>query len=183
MILGAPRRRAGFGAFWTASLLALALATGCKRPSTIQPGSEVKLHYTLTVDGQAVDSSRQGEPLTFTSGSGQIIPGLDEQLQGLKAGDKRKIVVPPEKGYGPVRPEAIQKIAKKNFKNAADIKVGSAVTAQNNGRVLQAKVTAVGKDEVTIDMNHPMAGKTLNFDIEIVDVAKGEKGEKGEKGS
>lgn len=173
MISGAPRRRAGFGAFGTACLLVLAFHTGCKRAAAVQPGSEVKLHYTLTVDGQAVDSSRQEEPLTFTSGSGQIIPGLEEQLQGLKAGDKRAIVVLPEKGYGPIRPDAVQKVPKKNFKNAGEIKVGSTVTAQNGGRLLQAKVTSVGKNDVTVDMNHPMAGKTLNFDVEIVNVAKG----------
>jgi FKBP-type peptidyl-prolyl cis-trans isomerase SlyD len=176
MIWGAPRRRARFGAIWTACFLALTLSVGCKRKPTIQTGSEVKLHYTLTVDGQTVDSSRSGEPLSFTAGAGQIIPGLEEQLKGLKTGDHRAITVLPEKGYGPVHADAIQKVPRKNFQNAGELRVGSTVTAQSNGRMLQARVTQVDKDMITVDMNHPMAGKTLNFDIDVVDVSNGKKG-------
>lgn len=172
MTSGAPRRQAASGARWIACALTFLALLGCHRQPTIQNGAEVKLHYTLTVDGHAVDSSRSGQPLSFTFGSGQIIPGLEEQLKGLKAGDHRSIVVPPEKGYGPVRPEAIQKVPRKNFKNVSDLHVGSVVTAQNNGRVIQARVTDISKSDVTVDLNHPLAGKTLNFDIDVVEVSK-----------
>jgi FKBP-type peptidyl-prolyl cis-trans isomerase SlyD len=130
------------------------------------------MHYTLTVDGKTVDSSRNGQPLAFVVGTRQIIPGLEEQLMGLHAGDKKKVVVPPEKAYGPVRPDAIQKVPRKNFRDIKDLKVGMTVTARGQGNVIQARVVEVGKDNVSLDMNHPLAGKTLNFDVEIVSVEK-----------
>lgn len=150
----------------------LIASSACRQKPVVQEGSEVRFHYTLTVDGQNVDTSRPNEPLTFVVGSGQIIAGLEEQLKGLSAGDRRSIVVPPEKGYGPVHPEAIQKVPKKQFSTAGDVKVGATVTAQSQGRMLQARVTEVTASHVTVDMNHPMAGKTLNFDIEVVQVSK-----------
>ncbi|MBV9079909.1 MAG: peptidylprolyl isomerase [Elusimicrobia bacterium] len=133
-------------------------------------GAEVKIHYTLSVDGKTVDSSRNSAPLSFVCGTGQIIPGLEEQLKGLHVGDKKSVTVPPEKAYGPVRPEAVQKVPMKNFKGGGELKVGSTVTAQRGGRTIQAKVVAVDKKEVTLDLNHPLAGKTLNFDIEVVSI-------------
>jgi len=173
MNLGAPRRRAAQGASWIATLFSVAVLVGCNRKATIQDGSEVKLHYTLSVDGQTVDSSKTSQPLAFTVGSGQIIPGLEEQIRGLSPGDHRNIVVTPDQAYGPVNAQAIQKVPRKNFQGAGDIKVGATVTAQNEGRMLQAKVTEVTKDHITIDLNHPMAGKTLNFEIEVLEVAPG----------
>ena len=172
MTAGANERRRKTHPVWPALFLASLIFSSCTGKSTIQEGSEVKIHYTLTVDGQTVDSSRQAEPLSFTFGSGQIIPGLEEQLKGLSRGDQRQITVPPEKGYGPVRPEAVQKVPKKNFQNAGQIKVGATVSAEQNGRLLQARVAEVTPSHITLDLNHPMAGKTLNFDIEVVDVAK-----------
>lgn len=181
MTISVPRRRVACGASWIAALFVVAGSIGCKaKPDTIQDGSQVKFHYVLTVDGQTVDSSRSAEPLSIVMGSGQIIPGLEEKIRGLSKGDRREIVVPPEKGYGPVKPEAIQKVPRKNFQGAADIKVGSTVTAQDQGRLIQARITEVGKDHFTVDMNHPMAGKTLNFDIEIMDVASPETAQAGQ---
>ena len=165
------------GAFWIACLALFAAFPACKGKPVVKDGAIVKIHYTLTVDEDVVDSSRQGEPLVFTAGSNQIVPGLEEQLKGLSAGDKRQVVVEPEKAYGPVRAEALQKVPIKNFQGAGKIAVGATVTAENNGRVIQARVTEVSKDMVTIDLNHPMAGKRLNFDVEVVDVQPGEKGE------
>jgi FKBP-type peptidyl-prolyl cis-trans isomerase SlyD len=172
VIFGAPRRRAGHGARWIACLALLTTFSSCKGRPTIEDGSVVRMHYTLTVDGQPVDSSRGSEPLAFTVGNGQIIPGLENKLKGLHPGDKRSIVLAPEDGYGPVHKDAIQKVPRKNFQGAGDIKVGTTVTSQDGGRMIQARVTEVTRDTVTIDMNHPMAGKTLNFDVEVVDVAR-----------
>lgn len=142
-----------------------------KKP-VIQDGSEVTLHYTLTVDGSVADTSREGEPLKFTVGARQIIPGLEEQLMGLRAGDKKMVTVAPEKGYGESRPDAIQKVPRKNFKDLPDLKPGTLVTAQGNGNVIQARIVEIASDTVTLDLNHPMAGKTLNFDVEILTVGE-----------
>ncbi len=148
----------------------LLIAGGCRRNLAIQAGSEVKLNYTLKVEGKTIDASQTGQPLTFVIGSRQLIPGLEEQLMGLHKGDKRSLVIPPEKAYGAVRADAIQKIPKKNFGAIKDLKPGMTVTARGNGSVIQAKVIEITKDTVSLDLNHPLAGKTLNFDVEVVSV-------------
>ena len=139
--------------------------------STIQKGSTVQIDYTLTVDGHVVDTSIGKKPLMFVEGSGQIIPGLDTALMGLKAGDKKQVVVPPAQGYGLEDPKAFVKVPKKSFKNAATLKVGSTVSGSQGGRRFQAVVSAVGNKNITLDFNSPLAGKTLNFDVTIVSVA------------
>ena len=141
----------------------------------IQKGSQVSIHYTLTVDGKVIDSSVGKQPLTYVQGSGQIIPGLDEEMLGMKAGMKKHVKVPPEKGYGLVDPEAIQKVPKSSFQDAKALKVGMTVNGQSGDHPMQAKVTAISSKYVTLNLNHPLAGKTLNFDVEVVEVAAAKK--------
>jgi FKBP-type peptidyl-prolyl cis-trans isomerase SlyD len=114
---------------------------------------------------------RQGEPLTYVHGEGQIVPGLEEQLEGLAAGESKAAVVAPDKGYGPRNPEAVQSVPRTAFQEAGDLKVGDMVTGQAQGRDFQARVTAVDTESITLDLNHPLAGKTLHFAIDIVEVA------------
>lgn len=135
----------------------------------IKSGSTVSMDYTLTVDGKIVDSSSGREPLIFVQGTGQIIQGLDEELIGLKKGDKRNVTVSPEGGYGTINPDAIKKLPKAAFNESEKMKAGDVVTGNVEGQEFQAKIVDVGKSEVTIDLNHPLAGKTLNFDVEIKD--------------
>jgi FKBP-type peptidyl-prolyl cis-trans isomerase 2 len=157
-----------------AALVLTACSKSGQEASAIQAGSNVKMHYTLTVDGSVADSSSGKDPLAFTQGSGQIIPGLDRELLGMKAGDKKKVTVQPKDGYGEISPQAIQKVPSKMLGNVKDLKVGATLQgAAPNGQQFRARVVAIDKDEVTLDMNHPLAGKTLNFDIEIVEVAAG----------
>ncbi len=146
---------------------------GCKNfmgPKTIKKGSNVRMNYTLTVDGKVVDSSSGREPLSFEQGAGQIIPGLEKALEGLKNGDKKQVTVPPEEGYGVIDPKAVQKVPKASFKDMKNLKVGMPVRGQQGNRPIQATVVAIGAKEITLDFNHPLAGKTLNFDVEIVEV-------------
>ena len=159
-------------------LVAAALFAGCKKTTaTVENkmtgglGPTVKFHYTLTVDGKTVESSVGKEPLSAVLGSGQIIPGLEEALAGMKTGDKRTVTVSPENGYGPYHPERVTKVPKTAFKEMAGLKPGMVVSGNGrNGRAFQARVKAMDAKSVTLDMNHPLAGKTLSFDVEVVSV-------------
>lgn len=164
-------------------LVIIVILTGCHKDSktdaaainkgenmAIQKGSSVSINYTLKVDNKVVDSSSGKDPLTYVQGSDQIIPGLEEQLEGLKKGDKKHLTVTPEKGYGVSDPRAVQKIPKKAFQDADKMKVGDVVNGKVNDQEFQAVISAITNADITIDLNHPLAGKTLNFDIEIMDV-------------
>lgn len=136
----------------------------------IKSGSKVSIHYTLKVEGEVVDSSIGEDPLLYEHGSGQVIPGLEEQLEGLKKGDKKSFVVNPDKGYGPHNPAAVEKVPRDAFKDDNLIKVGEIVTGQVGEQPFQATIVAVDEKEVTLDLNHPLAGKTLHFEIEVAAV-------------
>ena len=149
---------------------------GCKKIDDKGGGVEIKndavvaIHYTLTVDGTVIDSSLGKERLSYVQGTGQIIPGLEEQLAGLNIGDKKKVVVSPDKGYGERDSNAVQKVSKKIFQNPEGLKVGSAVSGQDGDKTFRATIVDITDQDVTLDLNHPLAGKTLNFDIEVVDI-------------
>jgi FKBP-type peptidyl-prolyl cis-trans isomerase SlyD len=137
---------------------------------SIKKDSKVKIHYTLTVDGTVVDSSSGKDPLEYVHGSSQIIPGLEEQLVGLKKGDKKKVSVSPDKGYGPHNPQAVQKVPKTNFQEADKLKKGGVVSGEMGGQQFRAIIADISDKEVTLDLNHPLAGKTLHFDVEVVGI-------------
>lgn len=137
----------------------------------VQDGSSVSFHYTLKVDGEVVDSSEGRDPFTYTQGQHMIVAGLEEQMLGLAAGDKKDVVVTPEKGYGTHNPMALQEVPRSVFPNADSLEVGDVVQGRSpDGRPMQAKVAEIGDENITLDMNHPLAGKTLNFTIEVVSV-------------
>ena len=137
----------------------------------IAENAVVSMHYTLTDEqGQELDSSVGQEPLVFLSGAQNIIDGLDNALQGKEAGEKLTVSVSPEEGYGEVHQELIQKVPPDNFQGVDDIQVGMQFMAQTPGGEQPVTVIGVEEDGVMLDGNHPLAGKTLNFDVEIVDV-------------
>jgi len=136
----------------------------------IEKGSKVSINYTLTVDGVVVDSSDGGDPLTYTQGAGEIIPGLESALAGLADGDKKSVVVEPAQGYGDHNPDAVQKVPRANFKDASELEAGMLVSGNSGGQEFQAIVAEVTPTEITLDFNHPLAGKALHFEIEIVSV-------------
>jgi len=157
-----------------AGFLLMAPLTGCKYfkggSPVIKDGSMVKINYTLHVDGKVIDSSNGRPPLGYKQGSHQIIPGLEKALAGLKKGDKKQVVVPPEEGYGPIDPKAVQKIPSKSFKDFKNMKPGMKVRGRNGNVPVEATVVAINAKDVTLDFNHPLAGKTLNFDVDVVEV-------------
>jgi FKBP-type peptidyl-prolyl cis-trans isomerase SlyD len=123
------------------------------------------IHYTLTDnDGKILDTSSGREPLTYIQGIGNLIPGMEEGLDGKSEGDKVKIKVSPEKGYGVKDDSLQQKVPRASF-GTQEIKVGMQFQTNQGGVVT---VTSVGLAEVTVDANHPLAGVELNFDVEVM---------------
>jgi len=162
-------------AFYGAVLLAVATlmvphASEAAKDSTIRKGSAVTFDYTLTVDGKVVETSVGRKPMTYVAGSGALIPGLEEGLMGMKVGDKKSIVVPPEKGYGHRDPKAVQKVPRSSFGSTKGLKPGSTVIGHRGQQQFTAKIVTMDKDNITVDMNHPMVDKTLQFDVQIVGV-------------
>ncbi|MBB6482106.1 FKBP-type peptidyl-prolyl cis-trans isomerase [Spirochaeta isovalerica] len=137
----------------------------------IQEKSVVSIHYKLTDDkGEVIDQS-QDQPLAYIHGVGALIPGLEKELLGKGAGDKLQVSVTPEEGYGPHMPQLIQKLPRDTFQGVDKIEVGMEFQASNeNGETMVVRVEEVADDEITINGNHPLAGMTLNFDVEVVEV-------------
>ncbi|MEM7168402.1 MAG: peptidylprolyl isomerase [Planctomycetota bacterium] len=136
----------------------------------IADGQIVSIHYTLTLDGgEQVDSSRGGDALDYLHGHGNIVPGLESELNGRKVGDKVNVVVDPEAGYGPRRDDAVHEVPLEQL--PADVKVGSQLQAQTEtGQTLMVHVTEVREDVAVVDFNHPLAGKQLRFDVEVMGI-------------
>ena len=139
---------------------------------TITENSAVSFHYTLTDEqGQEIDSSAGQDPLAYLHGAGNIIPGLEKALEGKSVGDQLNVKVSAEEGYGPVQHELIQDVPRSSFQGVESIEVGMQFEAQTGqGGSVPVTVTAVTDETVTVDGNHPLAGKNLNFDVTIADV-------------
>lgn len=135
----------------------------------------ISLHYTLTVEGEKVESSLdRNEPLWVLLGHGQLIPGLEKALEDHEAGDSLKVEVAPAEGYGERQPGMTQRVPKKYFQQAAKLKPGmTTVLALKEGGHRVVVVEKVGMTTVDVDLNHPMAGKTLNFDVTLNEVREG----------
>lgn len=138
----------------------------------IAKGSVVNLDYSLHLgDGQVVDSSEPGEPLTYLHGEGQIVPGLESALEGLDVGENRKVVVAPAEGYGEHDPRGIQEVPRGAFPPGFDPQVGMELTAEGpSGEPVPFSIREVKPASVVIDLNHPLAGKTLHFEVTVREV-------------
>lgn len=137
----------------------------------IAQDSVVAFHYTLTNDaGEVLDSSEGREPLTYLHGAGNIIPGLEKELEGRQNGDKLQVAVSPEEGYGETQPSLVQEVPRDAFQGVESVEPGMQFQAQTQGGPLMVTVTNVEGDTVTVDGNHPLAGQKLNFDVEIAEV-------------
>ena len=146
-----------------------------KDDKTIKNGSMVSLEYTLSDEkGKVIESNKGKEPLTYTQGRGQIIPGLEKSLAGMKVNDQKKVRVKPEEAYGPVDPKRFQEVPKEKLPPEA-LKVGTMLMAKGpQGQGLPVKVQAIKEKTVVLDLNHPLAGKTLTFDVKVLDVKSAE---------
>ncbi|MGC9325909.1 MAG: FKBP-type peptidyl-prolyl cis-trans isomerase [Desulfomonilia bacterium] len=138
----------------------------------ITAGKNVSIEYTLRLENHSdvVDTNVGGQPLTYVQGSNQIIPGLEKALEGMKVGESKEVTVEPEEAYGPLIPEAVVEINKEQLPQEA-FKVDAQVQAQGpDGDVLYGQVTKIEDDTATIDFNHPLAGKTLHFEVKVLDI-------------
>ena len=146
------------------------------KPGTVvQDGSLVSIEYTLTDDvGKVIDTNVGKEPLTYIQGAGQIVKGLESELKGLKTGDQKKVDVKPEDGYGLVNQNAFQEVPREKIPPEAQ-KTGTMLMSKTaDGRVQPIRVHEVKDKTVVVDFNHPLAGKTLHFDIKVKDIKAGE---------
>jgi len=140
----------------------------------VAKGSKIKVEYTGKLeDGTVFDSSeKHNSPLEFVVGEGQLIKGFDNAVVGMKMGEEKEIKLPPEEAYGPHNPEFVKDMPKNMFPEDQDIQPGMIFMVDlQDGRQLPVTVTKVTEENVTVDLNPPLAGKTLIFKIKIVDIA------------
>lgn len=141
--------------------------------SQAKTGDTVTIHYTGTLtDGTEFDSSRGREPLEFELGSGQVIAGFDKAVTGMEVGESKSVTIPPEDGYGDRNEQMVHDVPKSALPDDLDPVEGMGLQARGqDGQVFRLTVISVGDESVTVDANHPLAGKDLNFDIELVAIA------------
>lgn len=139
-------------------------------------GDVVAIHYTGTLeDGSVFDSSEGRDPLEFTVSSGQIIPGLDEAIPGMDVGETKTVVVEPEQAYGPVNPAARQAVPRTEIPDSIPLDIGTPLQVQTpEGQTVHVTVAEVTEESVVLDANHPLAGKTLKFEVEMVKITPAE---------
>lgn len=142
-----------------------------KDSDVVKDGSVVSLQYTLSSeDGKTIESNKGKAPLKYTHGSHQIVPGLEKNLTGMKVGEEKRVTVTPEEGYGPVNPKGFQEFPKDKIP-AEGLKVGAVLMAKGpQGQQVPVRVHEIKEKTVVLDLNHPMAGKTLVFDVKVLDI-------------
>ena len=138
----------------------------------VEKGSVVSVDYELHLgDGKVVDSSAEGVPMSYIHGEGQIVPGLERALEGLSSGDARQVVVPPEEGYGEHDARGLQEVPKTAFPTDMQPAVGMQLMAQGpDGEAVPFTIRELKPETIVIDLNHPLAGKALHFDVTIREV-------------
>ena len=140
--------------------------------STIKDGDTVSVHYTGTLtSGEVFDSSLEREPLKFTLGMGQLIPGFERAIMGLSVGQKATTNIPSKEAYWEHNSEMVLEVPKNQLPPEIDAQVGMQLQLnQPDGQAIPVQITQIKEEMVTIDANHPLAGKNLNFDIEIIEI-------------
>ncbi len=137
----------------------------------IADGTVASFHYTLRgEDGAELESSRDGDPVAYLHGHGNILPALEERLAGHAPGDTLAVTLAPEQAYGPRRADSVQRVPLKHIHARGRLQPGMVVAVQTEHGARQVTVLKVGKFNVDVDTNHPLAGRTLSFDIEVLEV-------------
>ena len=137
----------------------------------VEKGNKIKVEYTGSFEsGEVFDASeKHGQPLEFEAGAGMVVPGFDAAVIGMNVGEEKEVTLKPEEAYGMPNEQAVQKVPKDKF--PAEAKEGMMIGVPlPNGQQIPAKIVKIGEKEATLDMNHPMAGKTLIFKIKILEI-------------
>ena len=138
-------------------------------PDTVANNLVVRLAYKLTVEGKVLDEAGEQDAIHFLQGHKNIIPGLERELNGMKIGESKTIVVSPEDGYGPVNEDEFDEVALEDFPEGIEPEVGMQMEMKDeDGAQLYGRVHEIGEDSVTMDFNHPLAGKELHFEVKVV---------------
>ncbi|MPZ78260.1 MAG: peptidylprolyl isomerase [Deltaproteobacteria bacterium] len=152
-------------------LPAVLQSAGKAKDEVVKDGSVVSLQYSLSgEDGKLIESNKGKDPLQYTHGTQQIVPGLEKELAGMKVGGEKRVKVKPEDAYGPINSKAFQELPKEQIPPNG-LKVGTILTAKGpQGQTIPVRVHEIKEKTVVVDLNHPMAGKTLLFDVKILDI-------------
>ena len=137
--------------------------------TTIKDGQVVSMEYTLRVDGKVIDSSEGGDPLEYLHGTGNIIPGLERELEGMSVGESKTVVVAPEDGYGELDEEAFIEAPQSEFPKDMPLNPGVEMELTGpEGHPMYARIERLEGENVVLNMNHPLAGKELHFDVKVI---------------
>lgn len=141
--------------------------------ATATNGDTVHVHYTGTLDdGTVFDSSEGRDPLSFTVGAGQVVPGFDEAIAGMQVGDSKTVRLAPTDAYGERRDDLVLDVPNEQLPDGLVPEIGMELGLRGqDGQTMPVRVAAVGSDAITLDANHPLAGKSLTFDVTLVDIA------------
>ena len=141
--------------------------------SKVKDGDTVKVHYTGKLEnGDVFDSSREQEPFEFKVGNKAVIPGFEKGVLGMEVGDSKTIEIPPEEAYGEKQDELVVEVKKSEFPEDITPTIGQRLQIkQGDGNPIVVTITDLTEDSITLDANHPLAGFTLFFDVEVIDIA------------
>jgi FKBP-type peptidyl-prolyl cis-trans isomerase 2 len=164
-------RRSLFALACSAALLPFALrAEEETKPLVVADGSRVSIEYTLTTDGKVADTNVGLEPLVYQQGKSEILPALEKALAGMKKGESKKVTLTPDEGYGVVQPELMQTVPAEKIPEGAR-QAGTMLMAEaQSGEQRPVRVHEVKGDEIVLDLNHPLAGKSLVFDVKVLEI-------------
>jgi peptidylprolyl isomerase len=153
-------------------LLVLISVTGCSSTAKTKDGDTVKVHYTGTLeDGSVFDTSVESEPLEFTLGQGEMIPGFEQAIIGMKVGESKTTKIPAEQAYGEYRDDLLIVIDRSQLPEDLEPKVGQQLqVTQTDGKTIIVPITDVSETTITVDANHFLAGKDLIFEIKLIEI-------------
>ncbi|OUS29982.1 peptidylprolyl isomerase [Gammaproteobacteria bacterium 45_16_T64] len=141
-------------------------------PVLIGKNKRVTLHFSVVLlDGTLLDTTKEKDPATFVVGDGNLLPGFEESIYGLKAGDKRSVVLEAEQAFGPYNDDNLQRMHRSRFKQGLVLEPGTVISFADKSKAeIPGVIKSVEGDDVVIDFNHPLAGRDLTFEVEIINV-------------